>query len=190
MYRFTKSLLYCSMLVRIRIQQRCIQVECFGQGIGGACKRRGVAGRKTVFPRRCTERCGLRKAIDGTGYSLKKEGTVRVLLAADLAPRQKKALNYRFNEFPSGTQSMAMFALTLTTWIVAAMDNMGGAPAYSVRRMTNKSAFRICSPPPRRRLRIELLVRGQGVYGFLQWTYRPAENPVFMDCPLIKASDN
>jgi hypothetical protein len=83
----------------------------------------------------------LRKAIDGAGYSLKKEGAVRVLLAADLAPRQKKALNYRFSNFPPGSQSMAMFALTLTTWIKAAMDNMG--TGASIFGSTNDEQIRI-----------------------------------------------
>ena len=67
----------------------------------------------------------LTKAIEGTRYVCKKEGAVYVLMASDLAPRQKKMLTHAFNDFPSVRQSMDMLAFTLTTWMRAAFDNLG-----------------------------------------------------------------
>lgn len=67
----------------------------------------------------------LTKAIEGTGYAWKKEGAVYVLMASDLAPRQKKMLTHPFNDFPSVRQTMDMFAFMLTTWMRAAFDNVG-----------------------------------------------------------------
>jgi hypothetical protein len=67
----------------------------------------------------------LTKAMEGTGYAWKKEGAVSVLMASDLAPRQKKMLTHSFDDFPPASGSMDKLAFMLTTWMRAAFDNLG-----------------------------------------------------------------
>jgi hypothetical protein len=62
----------------------------------------------------------LSEAIEGTEYSIKREGPVVILLATDLTSRQKKLLTLQYDDFPTKSQTMSSLAATLTMWMRAA----------------------------------------------------------------------
>ncbi len=83
-------------------------------------------------------------AIEGTGYSLKKEGTVFVLMAGDLAPRQKQLLTQRYDGFHVEDQSMNSVAAMLTMWMRAAIYPIAGFGG-SILGSTNDEKIRVDS---------------------------------------------
>ncbi len=83
----------------------------------------------------------LRKAIEGTGYTLKRDGKVLVLTAGDLSPRQKDLLLHRYADFvPGKDQTMVELGSALTMWIRATVDRKVGF-AWSILSSTNEERF-------------------------------------------------
>ena len=89
----------------------------------------------------------LRKAMEGTGYTLKEEGEVLVLTAGDLSPRQKELLLHRYNDFvPGKDQTMVGLGIFLSIWMRMAEDpkpGYGGSilTAVNDERFTLKEAL-------------------------------------------------
>ena len=68
-------------------------------------------------------RTALRRAIAGTGYSIRAEGGVLVIMAGDLSSRQYSFLNHSFKDFAADErQSMVDLGFQLTMWVGAAVD--------------------------------------------------------------------
>jgi hypothetical protein len=89
----------------------------------------------------------LLEAIAGTGYSLREENNVFVLVAGDPTSRQRQLLNHEFSEFKSGSdQTMAMLGTDLTMWIRAAVDHETGFGG-SILGSTNDERFTLGAIP-------------------------------------------
>ncbi len=75
-------------------------------------------------------RVALRKAIEGTGYTLKEENHVLVLTAGDLSPRQKDLLFHRYADFvPGKNQTMFELGFFLSISMRQAVDPKPGYAA-------------------------------------------------------------
>lgn len=76
---------------------------------------------------RVDTRSALLEAIAGTGYSLREENHVFLLIAGDLTPRQSQLLNHECSGFKSGSdQTMVMLGADLTMWIRMGVDHETG----------------------------------------------------------------
>lgn len=64
-------------------------------------------------------RSALGQALEGTGYSVKEESGVLVLIAGDLAPRQRDLLAHPYSNFGKGRLSgkMVCLGMNLTGWL-------------------------------------------------------------------------
>lgn len=71
-------------------------------------------------------RSALLKAIEGTGYSLKDENHVMVLIAGDITQRQEELLTHRFSNFASANSTMVELGAYLTGWIWSEVDGVKG----------------------------------------------------------------
>jgi len=73
-------------------------------------------------------RSALLSAIDGTGYSIQEEGGVMVVVAGNLAPRQRELLDHPFSNFGKGRPSgkMICFGMDLTGWLRSAAHPKSG----------------------------------------------------------------
>ncbi len=69
----------------------------------------------------------MRKAAEGTGYTLKEENHVLVLTAGDLSPRQKELLLHRYADFvPGKNQTMFELGVGLSIWMKMVVDPKPG----------------------------------------------------------------
>jgi len=86
-------------------------------------------------------RSALLEAIAGTGYSLREEDNVFVLMAGDLTSRQRQLLTHECSGFKSGPdQTMVMLGAGLTMWIRTEVDQESGI-AGSILSSTNDERF-------------------------------------------------
>jgi hypothetical protein len=82
-------------------------------------------------------RSALQEAIQGTGYALRDENPVLVLIAGDLMDRQMDLLTRSYSDFRSGPDStMVELGVGLTMWMEASLDRGGGFGA-SIGGSTN-----------------------------------------------------
>jgi hypothetical protein len=93
-------------------------------------------------------RSALSKAIEGTGYSMKDENGVVVLIAGDLAPSQRDLLVHQYSNFGTGWPSDKMICLgmTLTGWMREAARPESGY-AISCSTSTNEEQFKLNIAP-------------------------------------------
>lgn len=86
-------------------------------------------------------RSALQTAIEGTGYTLRDENPVLVLIAGDLTARQMNLLTRSYSDFRSGPNStMVKLGAGLSMWMEASLDRFdgfGGSIMYS----TNDERF-------------------------------------------------
>jgi hypothetical protein len=88
-------------------------------------------------------RFALLEAIQGTGYSLNEENNVLVLIAGDLAPRQRRLLTQPYADFKPGTgMTMVELGVSLTMWMRVAVDPTMGFGA-SISGSTNDERFNV-----------------------------------------------
>lgn len=86
-------------------------------------------------------RFALLKAIEDTGYSLKEENQVIVLIAGDLTPRQRSLLAHRYSGLkPGPSKTMIELGFDLTMWMRAAIDPSKGFGA-SISTSANEEQF-------------------------------------------------
>jgi hypothetical protein len=119
-----------------------------------------------------TAQNALAEAIRDTGYSLREEDGVLVLIAGDLAPRQANFLYlYYVNFQPSGT--MAEVAAYLTGWMWAATRPISGWGG-SIAGSTNDERFTLEKMPSATTEEIANKIVSQGSKGM--WILRTAPN--------------
>lgn len=96
---------------------------------------------------RVDAQAALRQAIAGTGYSLKEEDGVLVMIAGDLTPRQSNLLSHAFFDFkPGERESMAELGFALTMWLGSVVDPQRSYGA-SILGSTNDEQFTIHVAP-------------------------------------------
>jgi hypothetical protein len=89
----------------------------------------------------------LLEAIAGTGYSLKEEDNVFVLVAGDLTSRQRQLLSHECSEFRSGSgETMVKLGAELTMWIRLEIDHENGFGG-SILSSTNDERFTLGTMP-------------------------------------------
>jgi hypothetical protein len=92
-------------------------------------------------------KAALLEAIAGTGYSLKEEDNVFVLVAGDLTFRQRQLLSHEFSEFRSGSgETMVKLGTELTMWIKTEIDHEDGFGG-SILSSTNDERFTLGAIP-------------------------------------------
>jgi hypothetical protein len=123
-------------------------------------------------------RSALLIAIEGTGYSIKEEGDVMVIVAGDLAPRQRELLVHSFSHFRRGQASGKMICLgmDLTGWLrVAANPGLRGY-GISCSTSTNEEEITLNIPPAATTEKIANQLVSQGSKGM--WVFKvPASVP-------------
>lgn len=73
-------------------------------------------------------RSALKAAIRGSGFKLKNDGGVFVIVARDLTPRQKKLLYHRYSQIKCAANSTLVgMGADLTMWMLAAEDKNRGS---------------------------------------------------------------
>jgi len=88
-------------------------------------------------------RFALLEAIQGTGYILNEENNVLVLMAGDLAPRQRRLLTQPYAGFkPGSDKTMVELGVSLTMWMRVAVDPTMGFGA-SISGSTNDERFNV-----------------------------------------------
>jgi hypothetical protein len=93
-------------------------------------------------------RPALLKAIEGTGYSIENENQVVVIIAGDLAPRQRDLLAHRYSNFRTNLDgTMVDFGTTLEMWMrdAVAVDPKRGY-GMSILGSTNDERFALRVP--------------------------------------------
>jgi hypothetical protein len=89
----------------------------------------------------------LLEAIAGTGYSLREEDNVFVLVAGDLTSRQRLVLTHEYSGFRSGSdETMVELGAELTMWIRTEIDHENGF-AGSILGSTNDERFTLGAIP-------------------------------------------
>jgi hypothetical protein len=115
-------------------------------------------------------RSALLKAIEGTGYSIRNENNVMVLIAPDMTPHQRDLLTHEYRDFkPGPNESMTELGVMLTMWMRAAMDPKLGF-ATSILGSTNDERFTLSVPPVATTEQIANEIVGQGSKGI--WILR------------------
>lgn len=88
-------------------------------------------------------RRALLEAIEDTGYTLKEEDHVMVLMAGDLTSRQWDVLTYPYPDFTPGTNcTMVELGVSLTMWMEASMNPNVGFGG-SIGGSTNDERFTV-----------------------------------------------
>lgn len=86
-------------------------------------------------------RSALQEAIEGTGYTLRDDNPVLVLIASDLTDRQMDLLTRTYSDFRPGPNStMVELGVALTMWVEASLDR-GGGFGGSILGSTNDERF-------------------------------------------------
>jgi hypothetical protein len=89
----------------------------------------------------------LLEAIAGTGYSLREEDNVFVLVAGDLTSRQRQLLTHECSGFKSGSgETMVKLGFELTMWIRMEVDHETGFGG-SILGSTNDERFTLGAMP-------------------------------------------
>jgi len=89
----------------------------------------------------------LLEAIAGTGYSLREEDNVLVLVAGDLTSRQRKLLTHEYSGFRSGSdETMVELGAALTMWIRMEVDHETGFGG-SILGSTNDERLTLAAIP-------------------------------------------
>lgn len=72
-------------------------------------------------------RLALQEAIQGTGYTLKEENQVMVLVSDNLTTRQEELLTHSYSDFgPGSNLTMVELGVALTMWMRVAIDHIAG----------------------------------------------------------------
>jgi hypothetical protein len=92
-------------------------------------------------------RTALLEAMAGTGYSLREEDNVFMLIAGDLTSRQRQLLIHECSGFKSGSdRTMVMLGAELTMWIRMEVDREPGIGG-SILSSTNDERFTLGAIP-------------------------------------------
>ena len=118
----------------------------------------------------------LSKAIEGTGYSIKNEAGVVVLLAGDLAPRQRDRLIHAYSNFGSGRpiDKMICFGMALTGWMREAASP-GSGYAVSCSTSANEEQLKPSFGPVATTEEIANQIVSQGSKGM--WIFKVSASP-------------
>jgi hypothetical protein len=117
-------------------------------------------------------RSSLLKAIEGTGYSIKNEDEVLVIIAGDLAPRQRDLLAHQYSNFRTNLDgTMVEFGMTLEMWMrdAVAVDPKRGY-GMSILGSTNDERFALRVPHLATTEEIANQIVSQGSRGM--WVFR------------------
>lgn len=116
-------------------------------------------------------RFALSKAIEGTGYSIKDENHVVVIIADDLAPRQRDLLVHPHSKFGTGgpSNNMICFGMELTGWMRAATRPESGY-TISCSTSTNEEQFELNIAPVATTEEIANQIVSQGSKGM--WVFK------------------
>jgi hypothetical protein len=120
-------------------------------------------------------RVALLKAIEGTGYSLKDEEHVTVLIAGDVTSRQEELLMHRYSNFESSNQTMVEMGANLTGWMLVEVDRAEGYGG-SIPGSTNDERFTLDVASPASTEEIANRIVSLGSKGM--WIFRADPFPV------------
>jgi len=119
-----------------------------------------------------TAQNALTEAIRDTGYSLREDDGVQVLIAGDLTPSQKNILYLQYANFQS-SGTMAVMAANLTGWMWMA-THPGSGYGGSTLGSTNDERFTLGEMPSATTEEIANKIVSQGSKGM--WILRTAPN--------------
>jgi hypothetical protein len=120
-------------------------------------------------------RSALLKAVEGTGYSIRDEGSVILLTAGDLSPRQRVLLTHSYRDFRFGSrQSMVDLGMHLTMWMRSTVDPKAGL-AMDLLGSTNDERFSLTVAPIATTEEIANQIVGLGSKGM--WILRANASP-------------
>ncbi len=113
----------------------------------------------------------LLKAIEGTGYSIKNENHVVILIASDLTPHQEDLLVHQYSNFGVGWPSdkMICWGLTLTGWLRYAA-HPGSGYGISCFTSSNEEQFKLNTAPVATTEEIANQIVSQGSKGM--WIFK------------------
>jgi hypothetical protein len=113
----------------------------------------------------------LLKAIEGTGYSIKDQNHVVVIIAGDLTPRQEDLLLHQYSNFAADGHSYQMkcWGMVLTGWLRDAA-HPGAGFGFSCPTSTNEEQFKLDIAPLATTEEIANQIVSMGSKGM--WTFK------------------